>query len=494
LRPWRGGLLAAALALLGALASGQTSPDEQARRLLEDGRQYWAQGKYKQALDNFNTIVTGFGTTSSAPTALLEIGRYRLEVEGNVEKGRAAFEDVAQRFPQSDGAPGAYYYLGLLTFNKATTPAELEDALAQLNRVQRLYPRSDWVPRSLYVAGLVYRKAGRLPEAIDAERRVSLEYPSSDSAPAAQFQVGHCYGLLGEPRLAMEEFQRVRNHYPESEWASSALERITALYRLFGQGKPAFHPDPSFNVGAGDVLKDVRAIAIAPDGTFWIASDRAKSAIPFDRAGKMGPSFQAEDLRTLAISPKGEVVVASRLAVRVGKDLKGLIIPGDKPGVPEPLDHLEAACVTAGGSLLASDEKRHRVFRFDAQYQFQGSFPDAKERRVSRMGVDSEGEILFLDREERTLQAYDESGHSLRTLHLKGPDFEVKRPVDFAWDAVRNVYVADEEGGVLVFSPQGQLLASLNGDESRHPKALAVDASGSILLYDDHAQKVWRFR
>jgi len=490
----RSNVLLAALVLLGRVALPQTSPDEQARRLLEDGRQYWAQGKYKQALDNFNTIVTGFSTTSSAPTALLEIGRYRLEVEGNVEKGRAAFEDVAQRFPQSEGAPGAYYYLGLLTFNKATTPAELEDSLAQLNRVQRLYPRSDWVPRALYMAGLVYRKAGRLPEAIDAERRVSLEYPSSDSAPAAQFQVGHCYGLLGEARLAMEEFQRVRNHYPETEWAQSALDRITALYRLFGQGKPVFRPDPSYSVGAGDVLKDVRAIAMAQDGTLWLASDRAKAAIPFDRAGKMGPSYQAEDLRTLAMGSKGEIVVTSRLAVRVGKDLKGLIIPGDKPGVPEPLDHLEAAVLTAGGSLLASDEKRHRVFRFDAQFQFQGSFPDAKERHVSRMGVNSEGEILFLDRDEKTLQVFDESGHALRTLKLKGPDFEVKRPVDVAWDPTRNVYVADEEGGVFIFSPQGQLLAELQGEEVRHPKALTLDASGSILLYDDRSQKVWRLR
>ena len=108
--------------LFSRVALPQAGPEEQARRLLEDGRAYWTQGKFKQALDNFNTIVTGFPGTSAAPAALLEIGRYRLEVDGNVEKGRAAFEDVAQRFPQSEGAPGAYYYLGLLTLNKAQTP------------------------------------------------------------------------------------------------------------------------------------------------------------------------------------------------------------------------------------------------------------------------------------------------------------------------------------------------------------------------------------
>ena len=155
-----------ALALLAAAAPARaqsSSPDEQARRLLEDGRTYRSEGKSKQALDNFNTIVTGFQGTDSVDDALLEIGRYYLDVEGDDEKARQAFEQVAKRFPQSDGAPGAYYYLGWLALSRARTSAELDDALAQFTRVQRLYPGSAWVPKALYAAGLAHRKAGRLP-------------------------------------------------------------------------------------------------------------------------------------------------------------------------------------------------------------------------------------------------------------------------------------------------------------------------------------------
>ena len=82
-------VLVAGILLIAAGASAQNSPDEQARRLLEDGRTYRSQGKLKQALDNFNTIVTGFPNTDSVDDALLEIGRYHLEVEGNVDKARA---------------------------------------------------------------------------------------------------------------------------------------------------------------------------------------------------------------------------------------------------------------------------------------------------------------------------------------------------------------------------------------------------------------------
>ena len=110
----RAAALLASLLLLPASGGAQTSPEEQARRLLEDGRGYWAKGQYKQALDNFNTIVTGFAETESVDDALLEIGRYALEVEGNVARARESFDTVAKRYPQSDSAPGAYYYLEAL--------------------------------------------------------------------------------------------------------------------------------------------------------------------------------------------------------------------------------------------------------------------------------------------------------------------------------------------------------------------------------------------
>jgi hypothetical protein len=65
--------------LLPSLAAAQTSPEDQARGLLEDGRTYRKDGKLKQALDNFQTIVSGFPNTSFVDDALLEIGRYYLE-------------------------------------------------------------------------------------------------------------------------------------------------------------------------------------------------------------------------------------------------------------------------------------------------------------------------------------------------------------------------------------------------------------------------------
>ena len=57
-------------------------------------------------------MVSSFPNTDAVGQALLEIGRYHMEVEGDAAKARAAFEQVTKQHARSDAAPGAYYYQG----------------------------------------------------------------------------------------------------------------------------------------------------------------------------------------------------------------------------------------------------------------------------------------------------------------------------------------------------------------------------------------------
>ena len=159
----------------------------------------------------------------------------------------------------------------------------------------------------------------------------------------------------------------------------------------------------------------------------------------------------------------------------------------------KPLEKIQAAVVTPGGVTLVADDKRKRVCRFDAKGQFQGPFPDPRERQVSRMTVDGEGGIVVLDRDQKTVQVYDEAGKLLRAVAARGAGWELKRPVDVAVDPFRNTYVADEEGSVYVFSPAGQLLTGITG-ELRKPKAITLDPTGAVLVYDEKQERVLKYK
>jgi tetratricopeptide (TPR) repeat protein len=489
------GLLLLILALAPLPASAQSS-SERARRLLEDGREYRQRKMMTQAIAAFGDIVTSFPESDSADDALLELGDYYLNDLADVEKARAAFEQVTKTYAQSDGAPGAYYWLGFITLNRATTSAELDDAMAQFTRVQSLYPRSQWVGSALYGMGRVHRKAGKLEEAIEYQRRVVLEYPVSPAAPAAQFEIGRCYAVLGNARQAMEEFQQVRNRFPEkSDWPARALDQITSLWRLHGEGQPSLRYDSSYSLAVGEILKDVSSILMTPEGTLWLGSGKARAAVPI-ADGKPGASVALEEPRALALSPRGEIVVAGRLAVRIGpKDIKAFAVPADKVGEMENLEKITAAVQLPGGILLVADEKRKRVFRYDAQSRFQGPFPDAKEREVTRLSLDGEGGIVMLDERDKSVRVFDVSGRQLRAIGAKGAGYEIKKPVDVAVDELRNTYIADAEGGIYIFGPAGQLVTVVAGTgEMRRPRALTLEADGALLVYDERAEKVLRYR
>jgi len=131
------------------------------------------------------------------------------------------------------------------------------------------------------------------------------------------------------------------------------------------------------------------------------------------------------------------------------------------------------------------------VLRFDPKGKYLGTFPphDIGERSVTRILVDPEGGILTLDRDPRLLRTWDENGKLLRTVGPAG----LKKPYDVALDPFRNLYVADEELGVLVFDPRGKLLTTITSPRLK-ARAVTLEASGAVLVYDRRSERLLRFR
>ena len=475
-------------------SQGPPRADDQARRLLEDGRTDLANGRARQGLDALQTIVTGFPNSAFADDALLEMGRHAEEVEKNPTKAREVYDQIAKRYPQSDSAPGAYLQMGLIAFKTAADQAAMDDALANFQRVIRLYPESRFVPHALVASAAVFRRGALYDSAIDAARRAVLDYPGSDLAPEAQFELALSLAMAGDTEHAMEEFQRVRTLSPSSAAAAHALNAVTALYRLYGTDRPLFLKDPAFSVQAGDVLKDVRSMAITPDGTTWIASNKTKSAVSFDPAMKIGASLAAEDPQTLSVSPQGDVVFAGKLAVRTGATgVMAFSAPSDKPGIMEPIDRVGAATMMVSGDILVSDLKRKRVLRFRGD-TFASVFPDRSEREVLKMVTTPRGEVVLLRKDDKSIEVYDTSGRLVLKLGPRGPGFEWKKPVDVTIDAFSNLYVADEDQGIFLFSQKGALMATFGASDVKKSRAIAIDLTGAALVYDDRTETIVRFK
>src|SRR5262245_16140637 len=141
----------ASAAILVAQSAG--SAEDVARRQLASGRAFARQGNYTEALRDFRTVADSYGLTSVADDALLEIARYYLDIAPDPTEAAKAVDAILKKYPTSNSAPDAYVMAGRLTLSRSHLPADLDAALANFERVPRLFPSSDAVPRSLSLAG-----------------------------------------------------------------------------------------------------------------------------------------------------------------------------------------------------------------------------------------------------------------------------------------------------------------------------------------------------
>jgi len=139
--------------LVGAAAIGlsaQANVEDQARRQLESGREFYRNGRYNEALKDFQTVAEGYPTSSVADDALLAIALYQLEIQLDPATARSTADQLIKKYATSDSAPMGYVVMGRATLELDQSPAGLDSALASFDRVPRLFPASDAVAPAVH--------------------------------------------------------------------------------------------------------------------------------------------------------------------------------------------------------------------------------------------------------------------------------------------------------------------------------------------------------
>lgn len=119
--------------------------------------------------------------TEPGPSELLQIGRDQLTRGGN-RAARAAFSDLLTKYPQSEYAADAQFYLAESHAAEGTRVAA-DSAYA---RVVSTYPDSPRAPTALYKRGVMAQTAGRRIAARRLFNELVAKYPSSDEAELAR--------------------------------------------------------------------------------------------------------------------------------------------------------------------------------------------------------------------------------------------------------------------------------------------------------------------
>ena len=487
------------LLLIATTAVAQGPPTDLARQHLESGTQFYEEGRYKQALNDFQIIVTSMADTEYADDALLLIGRYYLDIEEDFDKAKESFDAALRGYPTGNAAPGAYYYQGEVVFRSDRTGGAIDDALANYQRVF-LYAGNPWIPAALYSTGRALERQGRFQDAVDAYFQVIVDHSRSDWSAGAQLGVGRSSVRQGEPLGAMAQFQEVRNNHPDTAEADVALDWLTLLYRFYGApmlGKSvSFRKDSSFKPALRDKFKDVRALRVSDSGIHVLERGR-KRVITFDRAGQLAGTIAAANPYGLSVDPRGQLVIAGQKGLILDGAPRSYTVPA-KDG-PEPLEKIRWAARDRLGEVYVYDEKQKKILRFDETGQLLGPFPDATPREVLAIEVDQLGNLVLLLKKDRDVIVYSPEGRALARIPTKrGGPVTLKKATDIALDPAGYLYILDQDQAqIAVFDAAYQHLTtltaqSLGSGALQKPVTMDVDASGALYVYDDKAKAIIR--
>ena len=417
---------------------------------------------------------------------------YHFEIARSLDDAQQAVERILTNYSKGDVASTANILKGRIELARGRT-ANLDSALAFIQRGRNLFPERDTVAASLYYEAEALRVHHRDEEARSLYRQVQTEYGRSEYAARALLGEGRCLVIAGRPLAAIEQWQHVRQRFPGTPEAETALAWSTIAYRLYlrAPARPAFAPSgPGVPPPPGKV-KDVNALLIGPGNQLLVAG--RNSVIAFDAGGKPAPPPGAAAPRGLTMASDGTVWIILRGAVSpAGGALVPLVVK-KTDGTPRPLEDIPAAVLTSFGEILAVDKDAQTVVRFSAKGEPVAPFARVNASRLATTDVD---DVAALDCDDKSVSLFDRDGKLAKRVLARGQGYVLDSPSDIAYDALGHLYVLDRgRPQVVVFSHAGAPVVIFALDEKvqgafRKGTSLAIDAAGRLFVYDDDAERV----
>lgn len=177
--------IATRLTRLRADVQGRFSAIEEDTRRLQElaGQSQSRMQELRAAVESRVPAPTSGGTTAPVPgpNQLYQLGRDQL-LRGSTAAARTAFEDLLARYPESDLAADAQFYIG--ETHAAEGNAEAADQAYA--RVASAYPRSPRAATATYKRAVAAEGARRTREARQLYNEVISKFPRSDEAALAR--------------------------------------------------------------------------------------------------------------------------------------------------------------------------------------------------------------------------------------------------------------------------------------------------------------------
>ncbi|GAI23499.1 unnamed protein product, partial [marine sediment metagenome] len=179
----------------------------------ELGKNLYSLKKYKLAISELKEISTA--------EALYLRGKAAEEL-GDQEGEISAFEELREKFPQSEYSQEAYFKLGNYYYNQK----RYKETIEEFKKISQIFPHSSLISETYYWMGWSYFKLTEYQKASECFKKVGEDDINLKLAQRAIFMAAESLYNLEDYQKAREEYRDFIGKYPKAELSVNAQYAI----------------------------------------------------------------------------------------------------------------------------------------------------------------------------------------------------------------------------------------------------------------------------
>ncbi|MBI5417047.1 tetratricopeptide repeat protein [Candidatus Poribacteria bacterium] len=197
--------------------------EKPAPEIMAQGQKLYQEGKFSQALDEFQNLLNIYPKDNLAPEAQYNIGTIYLENLKLYSRAKNAFNSLISNYPQYSKNDSAKFYAAKSLF----MDRKYDEAIIEYRELLENYQNSKSLDKALWEMGNIYfQQMEEYEEAIKLFQQIVKQYPTSSYADKAYLAIGNIYmSNLFEEDEALKIYQNFSQQFPSSDLKLAAEKK-----------------------------------------------------------------------------------------------------------------------------------------------------------------------------------------------------------------------------------------------------------------------------
>lgn len=473
-------------------AAAQNKDESIAKNKYNSGMAFYKEGKYEEALKDFNGLLEKYPASEWAAHALLQKGVYFMDVVGKADEAKAAFEKMAQDYPHHKKTPLALLKLGELQLNASDDIIKLNNPLATYERLIRTYPWNEYTAEAAYQAAGIYYRLGNIQKALEKIKMIDERFTKSSFYTASMLLKAEILVADTEYVEAAKLLQNSVDTAQGTPYGAKAKKMLTALQRIKIDPKYVYKTDSSFKLDPNQPLNSPRSIYLDTIGQIYVFDSDSKTVYVYDEKGAV--------VSTLSASIDPVVFTLGKDGRSIFSDAEGNL---DADGVTAKLSYFDGQdnrdvskpkllFSNAFNNLFAVSRRGDHIFRYDSSFVFQNRVSKYEFESIRDAAADNYNKIFIIDDSFEGILYFNQTGSDPGKVAAVGDNYKMVEPVLIKFDQFNHMIVFDKkQESFFVFDSKKRLIKQISLPEQIEDVLdFAVSNSGELYILDEDLKTV----